>query len=77
MVIKMNTEPYVQNGAENRPQKELFAVYIRNGMLYDRLNRLAAEYSMPVEVLTELAVKRLVDDVELFRALRKGRIGGG
>ncbi len=76
-LIKMSAGTYAQNGVENRPQKEVFAVYITNGMLYDRLNRLAAEYSMPVEVLTELAVKRLVDDVELFRALRKGRIGGG
>ena len=75
-LIKMSAGTYAQNGAEKRPQKELFAVYITNGMLYDRLNRLAAEYSMPVEALTELAVKRLVDDVELFRALRKGRIGG-
>ena len=72
----MSMEPYTQNGAEDRPPKELFAVYLTNGLLYDKLNRLAAEYSLPVEALTELAVKRLVDDVELYRALRRGEIRG-
>ena len=72
----MSMGPSTQNGAGNRPPKELFAVYLTNGLLYDKLNRLAAEYSLPVEALTELAVKRLVDDVELYRALRRGRIGG-
>lgn len=61
---------------KNRPPKELFAVHLTNGSLYDRLNRLAAEYSLPAEALAELAVKRFVEDVALFRSLRSGRLGG-
>lgn len=57
--------------------KELFAIYLTDGLLYDQLNRFAAEYSLPVEVLVNLAVKRFVDDVELVRNLRLGRIEGG
>ena len=67
---------HTQNGAENRPSRETFALYITNGMLYDKLGRFAVEYSLPVERLAELAVRRFVDDVELFRGLRHGRIQG-
>lgn len=56
--------------------KELFAVHLTNGSLYDRLNRLATEYSLPAEALAELAVKRFVEDVARFRSLRSGRVGG-
>ena len=58
---------------ENKTE-QIFALHITNGLLYDRLNRYAAEYSLPVEKLTELAVKRLVDDIELYRNLRTGKI---
>lgn len=60
---------------EKELPKELFAIYITDGMLYDKLHRIAAEYSLPVERLADLAVKRLTDDVELFRNLRLGRRG--
>lgn len=53
---------------------QVFTLHITNGMLYDRLHRYAAEYSLPVEKLTELAVKRLVDDIELYRELRTGYV---
>ena len=57
--------------------KELFAVYLTDGLLYDKLHRFAAEYSLPVEVLVNLAVKRFVEDVELIRNLRLGKVEGG
>lgn len=53
-----------------------FAVYLTDGLLYDKLHILAAEYTVPVERLATLAVKRLVEDVELMRKLRAGNIEG-
>ncbi len=43
-------------------------------MLYDRLHTLAMEYSVPVEVLVNLAVERLLNDVDFVRNLRTGKI---
>lgn len=43
-------------------------------MLYDRLHTLAVEYSVSKELLINLAVKRLLDDVEFLRDLRAGKI---
>ena len=64
----------IQNGGHQDPPKELFAVYLTDGMLYDKLNRFAAEYSLPAEVLANLAVKRFTDDIELVRKLRLGKV---
>ena len=59
--------------AENQTG-QVFTLCITNGMLYDRLLRYAAEYSLPVEKIIELAIKRFVDDIELYRDLRTGKI---
>ena len=67
---------YIQNGENSVSPKELFTVYLTDGMLYDKLHRFAAEYSLPVELLVNLAVKRLADDIELVRKLRSGKVGG-
>lgn len=45
-----------------------------NPMLYDKLHTLSAEYSVPVELLINAAVKRLIDDVDFVRSLRTGAI---
>lgn len=58
-------------------RKELFAVYLTDGLLYDKLHRFAAEYSLPIETLVNMAVERFVNDVELIRGLRLGRVEGG
>ena len=42
--------------------------------LSDRLYTLSAEYSISADFLAELAVKRLVADVDFIRNLRAGRI---
>ena len=65
-------------GMENEiyGQRARFAVYLTNGLLYGRLHTLAAEYSLPVEQLADLAVKRLIDDVDLVRSLRNGKVAG-
>ena len=57
-------------------EKETFSVQITDPMLYDRLHTLSAEYSVSVESLVNVAVKRLVDDVDFVRSLRAGEIKG-
>ncbi len=60
---------------ENRKQKEDFMVRLTDPMLYDRLHILSAEYSLSVELLVNIAVKRLIDDVGFVRGLRFGKTG--
>ena len=62
---------------EGKPSAENFRVQITDSMLYDRLYTLSAEYSVSVEQLVNVAVKRLVDDVDFVRSLRMGRTEGG
>lgn len=47
---------------------------IENPMLGDRLHTLSVEYSMPAGTLANLAVKRLVEDIDFVRGLRAGKI---
>ena len=54
--------------------KESFHVQLKEAILYDRLNTLSAEYSVSVELLVNLAVKRLIDDVDFVRGLRTGKV---
>ena len=49
-------------------------VRFNDPLLHDRLYTLAAEYSVTVELLINLAVKRLLNDVELLRDLRAGKV---
>ena len=53
---------------------EIPAIQLNDPLLCDRLQILAAEYSTSVELLVNIAVKCLLDDVELFRDLRAGKI---
>lgn len=53
---------------------EDFMVRITSPMLYDRLHTLSLEYTVPVEQLVDMAVKRLLDDVDMVRDLRAGKI---
>ena len=57
-------------------EKEKFEDTLTSPMLYDRLRTLAAEYSVSVEQLVNLAVERLVADVDFVRSLRTGKAGG-
>jgi len=54
-------------------EEEKIMVLLTNPMLYDRLRTLSAEYSVSVESLVNVAVKRLVDDVDFVRNLRIGK----
>ena len=53
---------------------EKIIIHFANPLLHDKLNTLAAEYSVSIDLLVKLAVKRLIDDVELLRNLRAGKI---
>ena len=53
---------------------EKFTIQLTDSLLYDKLHTLAAEYSVTVDLLVNLAVKRLIDDVELLRNLRAGKV---
>jgi len=57
-------------------EKEIFNVQLTDPMLYDRLRTLSAEYDLSVASLVNLAVKRLIDDVDFVRGLRTGKVGG-
>lgn len=59
---------------KNDGSKDSFMVRITESILYDRLYILSAEYSLPVETLINVAVKRLLDDVDFMRDLRIGKI---
>ena len=62
--------------SEGKPSSEDFRIQITDPMLYDRLHTLSVEYSLPVELLVNAAVKRLVNDVDFVRGLRTGKVEG-
>lgn len=43
--------------SEGKPSLEDFRIQITDPMLYDRLHTLSVEYSLPVELLVNVAVK--------------------
>ena len=53
---------------------EKITVQLTNPLLSDKLHTLAVEYSVSTGLLINLAVKRLIDDVELLRNLRAGKV---
>ena len=59
---------------ESKDMMEKFTVQLTDAMLYDRLYTLSAEYSISVETLINIAVKRLVSDIDFVRDLRTGKI---
>lgn len=60
-----------QDSMECSENSEKFTVRLSNPMLYDRLYNLAAEYSVSVEFLVNVAIQRLVGDVDFIRNLRQ------
>ena len=57
-------------------ERETFTVQLTDPMLYDRLRTLTAEYNLSAEYLVNLAVRRLVNDVDFVRNLRTGKVEG-
>ena len=62
--------------SEDRSSLEDFRIQLTDSMIYDRLHTLSAEYSLSVEMLVNVAVKRLVEDVDFVRSLRTGKVEG-
>lgn len=58
---------------ENKDIMETFTVRLTDAMMYDRLHILSAEYSISVEALINIAVRRLVSDIDFVRDLRIGK----
>lgn len=59
---------------EGKDITEKFTVQLTDTMSYDRLYILSAEYSISVEALINIAVKRLVSDIDFVRNLRTGKV---
>ena len=55
------------------PDDKIIKIELKDYMLYDQLHILAAEYSVAPDFLLNIAIKRLLDDVEFVRELRKGK----
>lgn len=53
---------------------EKITIQFSDPMLYDRLHILSVEYSLSADLLISLAVKRLLDDVEVIRDMRSGKV---
>ncbi len=58
-------------------EQETFTVPLTDAMLYDRLRTLSTEYNLSVESLVNVAVERLVRDVDFVRGLRLGTVKEG
>ena len=56
--------------------QEYVTVQLEEPMLFDKLHTLSAEYSVSMDLLINLAIKRLIDDIDLIRNLRTGKIKG-
>lgn len=64
----------VQNPFSSSMKEESFVE--SNTMLDDRLRTISAEYFVSEEILMKAAVKRLIDDIDFVRGLRKGKTEG-
>ena len=62
--------------SEGRFSPEDFRIQLTDPMLYDRLHTLSAEYSLSVEMLVNVAGKRLVEEVDVGGSLRRGQVVG-
>ena len=59
---------------ENGDLSEKFMIRMTDPMLYDRIHILSAEYSVSIEAIVNMAVKRLLNDIDFVRDLRIGKI---
>lgn len=59
---------------KNSSSLEKITVQLKDPMIYDRLYILAAEYSLSVEMLINIAIKRFVSDIDFVRNIRIGKI---
>ena len=65
MVIE---DRYISKGSD---KTENFVVQLTDPMLYDRMRTLSAEYSVSEEFLVNVAVSRMISDIDFVRSLRR------
>jgi len=68
---------FIEERNENiheKTSKENLVIRVTNPMLYDKLHTLSAEYSLSTEFLVNVAVGRLLNDIEFVRNLRNGKV---
>ena len=68
---------FIEEKSENSPEKtskENLVIRVTNPMLYDKLHTLSAEYSLSTEFLVNVAINRLLDDIDFVRNLRNGKV---
>ena len=68
---------FIEEKSENsteKTSKENLVIRVTNPMLYDRLHILSAEYSLSTEFLVNVAVGRLLNDIDFVRNLRNGKV---
>ena len=68
---------FIEEKSENSPEKtskENLVIRVTNPMLYDKLHTLSAEYSLSTEFLVNVAVDRLLNDIDFVRNLRNGKV---
>ena len=61
-------EKYVD--VKNSNSMEKFTVQLMDPLLYDKLYILAAEYSISVETLINIAIKRFIEDIDFEMCIR-------
>lgn len=69
--LKENT---AYSSLHNIKETDLITINILYPQLLDKLNVLAAEYSVSRDYLVNVAIVRLMEDVEFFRKLRGGKL---
>ena len=62
--------------SESRFSSEDFRIQLTDPMLYDRLHTLSPVYSVLVEMVVTVAVRRLVGNVDGVRRVRSGEFNG-
>ena len=68
---------FIEERSENiheKTSKENLVIRVTNPMLYDKLHTLSAEYSLSTEFLVNVAVGRLLNDIDFVRNLRNGKV---
>jgi len=51
---------------------KIIRIELEDHLLHDKLHFLAMEYTISIDSLTSIAIRRLLDDVNFFRGLRMG-----
>ncbi|MCL2060757.1 MAG: hypothetical protein FWH01_17160 [Oscillospiraceae bacterium] len=55
------------------PYDKKLKITVANLRLYDRIHEIAKEYSVSPELLINLAIKKLLDDIDFWRNMRMGK----